>query len=366
MSPEDTRSMCCRLRIDNTQLAKRGGGLFGANPLTGSIGVVTINLPRLAYLAKNEEDLYDRLGELMDLAMESLETKRAFLEKLTDSNLYPYTSFYLSEVKERFGSYWKNHFSTIGLVGMNEACINLIGNGIVSAEGRAFAIRILDFMRSRILNYQKQTGNHYNLEATPAEGTSFRLAKKDRAQFDGIVSADDDRKDAPFYTNSIHVPVNAFDDIFAVLDHQDELQTKFTGGTVVHLFLGERIVDTTIVKNLVRTITHTYKLPYFSLTPTFSVCQVHGYLAGEHQVCPTCGSATEIYSRIVGYLRPVQQWNDGKRNEFVLRKPLGFSSCDLSQKKQKHSHDNEMKYGVNDVPMDAIESSTKRSCLKIA
>ncbi|MDR2577023.1 MAG: ribonucleoside triphosphate reductase [Puniceicoccales bacterium] len=326
MSPEDTRSMCCRLRIDNTQLEKRGGGLFGANPLTGSVGVVTINLPRLAYLSENEEDFRGRLSKLMDLAKESLEVKREFLERLTDSNLYPYTSFYLADIRERFGCYWKNHFSTIGLVGMNEACINLLGNGIVTEEGRAFALRTLDFMRARILDYQKQTGNHYNLEATPAEGTSFRLAKKDRVQFEGIVAADDDQRDAPFYTNSIHVPVNAFDDIFAVLDHQDELQTKFTGGTVVHLYLGERIADTSVVKNLVRTITHNYKLPYFSLTPTFSVCPTHGYLAGEQAVCPTCGATTEVYSRIVGYLRPVQQWNDGKRSEFILRKPLGFSS----------------------------------------
>ncbi|MDR3316633.1 MAG: ribonucleoside triphosphate reductase [Puniceicoccales bacterium] len=326
MKPEDTRSMCCRLRIDNTQLVKRGGGLFGANPLTGSIGVVTLNLPRLAYLSKNEGDFRERLAALMDLARESLEIKRNFLERLTATNLYPYTSFYLSAIRERMGCYWKNHFSTIGLVGMNEACTNLLGEGIVGKIGKAFALRTLDFMRGRILDYQKETGNHYNLEATPAEGTSFRLAKKDRAKFKEISTADGIGGDAPFYTNSIHVPVNAFDDIFAVLEHQDELQTKFTGGTVVHLFLGERITDTSTVKNLARTITDNYRLPYFSLTPTFSVCPVHGYLSGEHPTCPDCGSATEVYSRIVGYLRPVQQWNDGKQCEFKLRKSLGYGN----------------------------------------
>jgi ribonucleoside-triphosphate reductase len=327
MSPEDTRSMCCRLRIDNTQLEKRGGGLFGANPLTGSVGVVTLNMPRLAYLAKDEEDFRKRLVDLMDLAKESLEVKRVFLEKLTESNLYPYTTFYLSGIRERLGSYWKNHFSTIGLVGMNEACVNLLDEGIVGEKGHAFALRTLDFMRDRILDYQRQTGNHYNLEATPAEGTSFRLARKDRSRYDDIHVANDGTKradDVPFYTNSIHVPVNAFDDIFAILDHQDELQTKFTGGTVVHLFLGERIADTGTVKKLVKTITDRYRLPYFSLTPTFSVCPACGYLPGEQSKCPHCGARTEVYSRIVGYLRPVEQWNDGKQCEFALRRP---SSC---------------------------------------
>jgi ribonucleoside-triphosphate reductase len=328
MNPEDTRSMCCRLRIDNTQLEKRGGGLFGANPLTGSVGVVTLNMPRLAYLARDENDFRRRLTTLMDLAKESLEVKRNLLENLTANNLYPYTSFYLASIRERLGSYWKNHFSTIGLVGMNEACINLLGKGIVSEEGRAFALRTLDFMRDRIRNYQTQTGNHYNLEATPAEGTSFRLARKDRSRYDGIHVANDGTAQAdsvPFYTNSIHVPVNAFDDIFAVLDHQDELQTKFTGGTVVHLFLGERIEDTATVKKLVKTITDRYRLPYFSLTPTFSVCPSCGYLSGEQPKCPHCSCETEVYSRIVGYLRPVQQWNDGKQCEFALRKSLSCS-----------------------------------------
>lgn len=328
MNPDDARSMCCRLRIDNTQLEKRGGGLFGANPLTGSVGVVTINLPRIGYLSKSKEEFFARLSATMDIAKESLEIKRALLEKLTASNLYPYTTFYLKDIKMRFGKYWKNHFSTIGLVGMNETCLNFLKTPITTDEGKSFAIEVLDFMRDRIINYQKETGNHYNLEATPAEGTSFRLAKKDKSRFRDIIAANEANQkldnDVPFYTNSIHVPVDFTDDLFELLDHQDELQTKFTGGTVVHAFLGERISDPNVVKNLVRKIAENYKLPYYSLTPTFSVCPEHGYLAGEKKTCPHCGKQTEIYSRIVGYLRPVQQWNDGKQAEFKMRSSLKF------------------------------------------
>lgn len=328
MNPDDARSMCCRLRIDNTQLEKRGGGLFGANPLTGSVGVVTINLPRIGYLSKSKEEFFARLSATMDIAKESLEIKRALLEKLTASNLYPYTTFYLKDIKMRFGKYWKNHFSTIGLVGMNETCLNFLKTPITTDEGKSFAIEVLDFMRDRIINYQKETGNHYNLEATPAEGTSFRLAKKDKSRFRDIIAANEANQkldnDVPFYTNSIHVPVDFTDDLFELLDHQDELQTKFTGGTVVHAFLGERISDPNVVKNLVRKIAENYKLPYYSLTPTFSVCPEHGYLAGEQKTCPHCGKQTEIYSRIVGYLRPVQQWNDGKQAEFKMRSSLRF------------------------------------------
>ena len=329
MNPDDVRSMCCRLRIDNTKLEKRGGGLFGANPLTGSVGVVTINLPRIGYLSKTEEEFFDRLARLMDVAKESLEIKRSLLEKLTSANLYPYTTFYLKDIKSRFGSYWKNHFSTIGLVGMNEACTNFIGKPITDPDGKAFAIKVLDFMRERILGYQQETGNHYNLEATPAEGTSFRLAKKDKAMFgSNIKAANESRQkndnDVPFYTNSIHVPVDYTDDLFELFDHQDELQTKFTGGTVVHAFLGEKISDTETVKNLVRKIAENYRLPYYSLTPTFSVCPEHGYLSGEQKKCPHCGKQTEIYSRIVGYIRPVQQWNDGKQAEYKMRTSLRF------------------------------------------
>ncbi|MDR0595405.1 MAG: ribonucleoside triphosphate reductase [Puniceicoccales bacterium] len=336
MSPEDTRSMCCRLRIDNTQLRKRGGGLFGANPLTGSVGVVTINLPRIGFLAKSKTEFLARLAALMELASKSLEIKRELLEKLTSSNLYPYTTFYLKDIKKRFGKYWENHFSTIGLVGMNEACLNFLGKSITTPEGKEFALEVLDFMRNKIMEFQQMTGNFYNLEATPAEGTSFRLAKKDKARFKEEIFAANEKEqkcdgDVPFYTNSVHVPVNYTDDLFSVLDHQDDLQTKFTGGTVVHLFLGERVSDKNVVKTLVKSIAQNYKLPYYSLTPTFSVCQDHGYLAGEQAVCPHCGKRTEIYSRIVGYIRPVQQWNDGKQAEFKLRSNLHFDTCPCSQ-----------------------------------
>ncbi|MDR1906696.1 MAG: ribonucleoside triphosphate reductase [Puniceicoccales bacterium] len=326
MKPEDTRSMCCRLRIDNTQLEKRGGGLFGANPLTGSVGVVTINLPRIAYLSNTKEEFFVRLNALMNLAKESLEIKRTLLEKLTNANLYPYTTFYLKWAKQRLGCYWKNHFSTLGIVGMNEACLNLLGENIASQSGRQFALEILDHMRGKIVEFQRETGNHFNLEATPAESTSFRLALKDKKKF-GSKIIDASVTDVPFYTNSVHVPVNYTDDLFSILDHQDDLQTKFTGGTVVHCFLGERIYDTDIVKNLVRKIATNYKLPYFSLTPTFSICPTHGYLSGEKKQCPSCGAKTEVYSRVVGYLRPVQQWNDGKQAEFTMRKTLKFQNC---------------------------------------
>ncbi|MDR2603584.1 MAG: ribonucleoside triphosphate reductase [Puniceicoccales bacterium] len=331
MNPDDSRSMCCRLRIDNTQLEKRGGGLFGANPLTGSVGVVTINLPRIGHLSKTREEFFDRLSTIMNIAKDSLEIKRALLEKLTASNLYPYTTFYLKDIRSRFGQFWKNHFSTIGLVGMNEACLNFLNQDITSKAGKAFALDVLDFMREKIIKFQKETGNHYNLEATPAEGTSFRLAKKDKMRFKDIKAANErnqhEQNDVPFYTNSIHVPVDFTDDLFELLDHQDELQTKFTGGTVVHAFLGERISDAEVVKNLVRKIAENYRLPYYSLTPTFSICPEHGYLVGEQKTCPHCSKKTEIYSRIVGYLRPVQQWNDGKQAEFKMRSSLQFDQC---------------------------------------
>lgn len=325
MSPDDARSMCCRLRIDNTQLEKRGGGLFGAHPLTGSVGVVTINLARLGYVAKTRKDFKRRLGKLMDLARDSLETKRKLLEELTAAGLYPYTKFYLRDMKERFGVYWKNHFSTIGLNGMNEACVNLFGKDIGSEDGRAFAADVLDFMRERLLKYQQATGNNYNLEASPAEGTSMRLALKDRAQLPNCAIAN--RREVeqgaqPFYTNSTHLPVNYSDDPFEVLDLQEDTQCKYTGGTVIHLFLGERITDHRAVRDFVRRVAENYRIPYFSLTPTFSICPVHGYLSGEHETCPQCGEGTEIYSRIVGYLRPVAQWNDGKQSEFTKRKTL--------------------------------------------
>jgi ribonucleoside-triphosphate reductase len=324
MNPEDARSMCCRLRIDNRQLERRGGGLFGANPLTGSIGVVTLNLPRLGFTSKDEKEFQGQLAHLMDLAKESLEIKRKVLEKFTEKNLYPYSKYYLRNMKERHGVYWKNHFNTIGIVGMNEAAVNLLGENIASKEGLAFAERTLDFMRDRLLEYQTETGNNYNLEATPAEGTSYRLAQKDKEKFPEIIVANEDvyqkTKADPFYTNSTHLPVNYTDDIFEALDLQDPLQTKYTGGTVMHLFVGEKITDPSAVKNMVKKICETYHLPYFTFSPTFSVCPTHGYIAGEHFKCPECEAKCEVYSRVVGYLRPVDQWNKGKRAEFQMRK----------------------------------------------
>jgi ribonucleoside-triphosphate reductase len=327
MSPEDTRSMCCRLRLNlrdlpsQQLLEKRGGGLFGANPLTGSIGVVTINMPRLGYLASDEGEFLERLGELMDLARDSLEIKRKILERFTENNLYPYTRYYLRSVRERFGQYWKNHFSTIGLVGLNEACLNLLGTNVGSPSGQLFALRVLDYMREKLVTFQEKTGSNYNLEATPAEGTSYRLARIDAEKFPAIRSGNDSPSvGRPFYTNSSQLPVQYSDDVFEVLDLQDELQTKYTGGTVVHLFVGEEIVDIRNVKELVKLICQRYHLPYFTITPTFSVCPTHGYLSGKQESCPRCGGAAEVYSRVVGYLRPVNQWNEGKVEEFKARK----------------------------------------------
>lgn len=324
MNPEDARSMCCRLRIDNRELEYRGGGLFGSNPLTGSIGVVTMNLPKIAYQAKNEQDFFHILSEKMELAKESLEKKRKVLENFTDKDLYPYTKYYLRDIKSRHGNYWTNHFSTIGLVGMNEACLNLLGEGIGDETGRQFALKTMDFMREKIVQFQKQTGHNYNLEATPAEGTSYRLAKMDKENLVEIKCANDDdyylKGARPFYTNSSQLPINFTDDIFEVLDHQDELQTKYTGGTVVHIYAGERIHDIKIMKNLVRKICENYRLPYFTFSPTFSSCPNHGYISGEHFSCPKCGSESEVFSRVVGYIRPVKQWNEGKKTEFKTRK----------------------------------------------
>lgn len=292
MDPEDARSMCCRLRLDNRELHKRGGGLFGAAPLTGSIGVVTINLPRIGYVAQNEKEFFAKLDVLMDVAKESLEIKRKLVEKLTDQGLYPYTKFYLAPIKMRRGTYWSNHFSTIGLVGMNEAARNLIGVDITTNKGQKFAEKVLTYMRKRIIGYQKATGNLFNLEATPAEGTAYRLARIDRKLHKGIIFANNEAVQAggsePYYTNSSQLPVGFTEDIFEALDLQDNLQTKYTGGTVLHGFLGERLWDTEATKGLVRKIAENYKLPYFTLTPTFSICPTHGYIAGEHYQCPQC------------------------------------------------------------------------------
>jgi len=323
MKPEDVRSMCCRLRINTQKLERKGGGLFGANPKTGSIGVVTINLPRLGYLCHSEEEFFEALAKMMDLAKNSLEIKRKVLERFTEQGLYPYTKFYLRDIKNTFGGYWKNHFSTIGLIGMNEACLNLLGTDIGTEKGQRFAKKVLDFMRDRLIQYQEETSNNYNLEATPAEGTSYRLAKIDKEKYPDIICANEPQwKEGaePFYTNSTQLPVNYTDDIFEALDLQDELQTKYTGGTVMHLFVGERISDPSTVKLLVKRICEQYRLPYFTITPTFSICPNHGYLSGEHHQCPECDAETEVYSRVVGYLRPVKQWNNGKKEEFKMRK----------------------------------------------
>ncbi|MDD3491462.1 MAG: ribonucleoside triphosphate reductase [Candidatus Pacebacteria bacterium] len=318
LSPEDARSMCCRLRLDNRELYKRGGGLFGANPLTGSIGVVTINMPRLGYLSKTKKDFFARLFHLMDLAEESLEIKRKILEDWTEKGLYPYAKHYLGNVQKMRGTYWGNHFSTIGLIGMNECLLNFLGIDIGNKKGIKFAEEVLDKMRERLVKYQERTGNLYNLEATPAEGTSYRLALKDKKKYPDIIAAGEQE---PYYTNSTQLPVNYTDDLFEALKLQDSLQTKYTGGTVFHAFLGEAISDPEAVKSLIKLVFEKFHLPYLTLTPTFSVCPVHGYIAGEHFVCPQCTieQPCEVYSRIVGYLRPVQQWHKGKQEEFKER-----------------------------------------------
>lgn len=323
MSPEDARSMCCRLRLDNRELLKRGGGLFGANPLTGSIGVVTINLPRIGYMAENEKDFFEHIEKTILLAKESLVIKRKILERFTDKNLYPYTKFYLREIKKGSGLYWKNHFSTIGIIGMNETCLNFLGENIGSEQGQTFSLKVMDFIRDMIAEIQEETGDLFNLEATPAEGTSYRLSMLDKKRFPDIVCANEEdyrKGSAPYYTNSTQLPVNYTDDIYETLMLQDKLQTKYTGGTVLHVFLGELVTDTNAIKGLIKKVATNFKLPYFTLTPTFSVCSSHGYLNGKQEKCPKCNQETEVYSRVVGYLRPVKQWNNGKQSEFAMRK----------------------------------------------
>ncbi len=300
MDPEDARSMCCRLRLDNRELRKRMGGLFGAAPLTGSIGVVTINLPRVGYLAKDKKDFYKRLDELMDISRDSLEVKRKVIDNFTKKGLYPYAKFYLEATLQRKGSCWANHFSTIGLVGMNEAVVNLIGKSITTKAGVKLAEEILVHMREKMIKFQEETGNLYNLEATPAEGTSYRLAIKDQKRFPNMIFANDlaVKKGAqPYYTNSSQLPVGYTDDLFEALDLQDKLQTKYTGGTVLHGFLGERINDIETTKNLVKKIASNYEMPYFTLSPTFSVCPIHGYLTGEQKSCPKCVVKSKIFKK---------------------------------------------------------------------
>jgi ribonucleoside-triphosphate reductase len=332
MDPSDARSMCCRLRLDLTKLSNRGGGgLFGSGVLTGSIGVVTVNLPRLGYLSKTKKEFLERLGSIMDIAKESLELKRKTIEDFTDKGLYPYSKHYLAGVKKAKGQYFKNHFATIGIVGMHEALLNFMGEGIDTPKGKKVALEIMDFMRERLVKYQTETGSIYNLEATPAESTAYRLAQKDRKEFKDIITSG--TKKVPYYTNSTQLPVNYTDDIFEELDLQDELQCKYTGGTTEHVFLGEELSDIETGKKAIKKFFETYKLPFLAFVPTFSICPIHGYIAGKHFTCPKCTieQPCEVYSRVVGYLRPVTQWNEGKQQEFKDRKVFKVKSKEVAK-----------------------------------
>ncbi len=317
LSPEDAVSMCCRLRLDVGELRKRGGGLFGSNPLTGSIGVFTINLPRIGYLSITKEEFMKRLHNIASIGKISLEIKRKIIEQQSEKGLYPYTSYMLRHVKERTGQYWYNHFNTIGIVGMNEALVNFTGKDITTPEGQSFAIEVMNYLREIMIEFQKETGNFYNLEATPAEGASYRLARIDRERYPDIYAAGED---VPYYTNSSQLPVGFTDDIFEVMELQDELQSLYTGGTVQHLYLGESIQETEVCRNVIKRCFENYKMPYISITPTFSVCNNHGYLRGEQFICPHCGSETEVWSRVTGYLRPVSNYNKGKKEEYFQRR----------------------------------------------
>jgi ribonucleoside-triphosphate reductase len=318
MNPEDVRSMCCRLRIDNTELRKRGGGYFGSNPLTGSIGVVTMNLPLLAYLAKDKDEYFNMLETHMEIAKRSLELKRQTLEKLTrDLRLYPFSMLYLQGVYDRFGEYWKNHFNTIGLVGMNEACRNLTGEDIISNEGLQFAIETLDFMRDKCIQYQEETDNMFNLEATPAEGTSYKLARRDKERYPDIITSG--TAEAPYYTNSTQLPVYTDAPLGFYLTHQNKLQTKYTGGTVFHIWNGEVTPRWEAVSKLVKRVAQNTELPYYTYSPTTSVCPKCGFIAGEVHTCPDCGSKCEVWQRVTGYFSVVDNWNTGKKQEFTER-----------------------------------------------
>lgn len=349
MEPSDIRSMCCRLRLDLRELRKKSGGYFGSGESTGSIGVVTVNLPRLAYLAKNEEDFYKRLDRMMDIAARSLNVKREVISKLLLEGLYPYTKRYL-------GSF-ENHFSTIGLVGMNEAALNAswIKENLGNDKAQAFARDVLNHMRERLLIYQEKYHALYNLEATPAESTAYRLAKHDVEKYPDIITASDDVK-SPYYTNSSHLPVGYTDDIFEALDIQDELQTLYTSGTVFHAFLGEKLPDYKAAMNLVRKIAENYRLPYYTISPTYSICHTHGYIKGEVYECPICHEKTEVWSRITGYYRPVQNWNTGKMKEFSDRREY-----DMGYKDNSTQLDNNPVYEKGDVVM-LFETKTCPNC----
>ena len=324
MEPSDVRSMCCRLRLDLRELRKKSGGFFGSGESTGSVGVVTINMPRIAYLATDEKDFYKRLDKMMDIAARSLKVKRTVITKLLENGLYPYTKRYLGT--------FDNHFSTIGLVGMNEACLNAkwLRKDLTHKEAQDFTVDVLNHMRTRLSDYQEQYGDLYNLEATPAESTAYRLARHDVKRFPDIITAAKNPGDTPYYTNSSHLPVGYTEDVFSALDIQDRLQTLYTSGTVFHAFLGERMPDWKSATNLVRKIAENYSLPYYTISPTYSVCKNHGYIAGEHFKCPQCGENTEVYSRITGYYRPVQNWNDGKTQEYKDRKEYDIATSHLT------------------------------------
>ncbi|WIV11583.1 ribonucleoside triphosphate reductase [Proteiniborus sp. MB09-C3] len=316
LSPEDVRSMCCRLRLDNRELRRRGGGLFGANPLTGSINVVTLNMGRIGYLAHSVEEFKKRVRELMEISKEICETKRKVLERYMDAGLYPYSRFYLQAIKDAEGEYFKNHFSTIGLNGMNEACINLLGKDITTEEGRDFAIDIMEFMNRVIQIFQEETGSLWNLEASPAEGAAYRFARMDKKMYPKIFTQGTDE---PYYTNSTQLPVDHTKDIFEAIEHQDKLQTLYTGGTVLHGFIGEEINSIETVKLLLQRAFENSRIPYLTITPTYSICPDHGYLRGEQFTCPDCGKNTEVWTRVVGFHRPIQSWNKGKKEEYEDR-----------------------------------------------
>lgn len=356
MEPSDVRSMCCRLRLDLRELRKKTGGYFGSGESTGSVGVVTINMPRIAYLATDEEDFFDRLKHMMDIAARSLKVKRQVISKLLDEGLYPYTKRYLGN--------FNNHFSTIGLIGMNEVGLNAkwLGKDMADARTQAFTKKVLNYMRDRLSDYQELYGDLYNLEATPAESTTYRLAKHDKEKWPDIKTAGKEG-DVPYYTNSSHLPVDYTEDIFSALDIQDELQTLYTSGTVFHAFLGEKLPDWKAAAKLVRTIAQNYKLPYYTISPTYSICKNHGYLAGEHFVCPHCGEKAEVYSRITGYYRPVQNWNEGKGQEYKNR--IVYSNLSFNQKNERTEEKpaNKVELHVNDDLLeDGLYLFTTKTC----
>ena len=358
MEPSDVRSMCCRLRLDLRELRKKSGGFFGSGESTGSVGVVTINMPRIAYLSADKDEFYRRLDHMMDVAARSLNIKRTVITKLLNEGLYPYTKRYLGT--------FENHFSTIGLIGMNEACLNArwIRKDLTETEAQEFTKEVLNHMRERLSDYQEQYGDLYNLEATPAESTTYRLAKHDKRRYPDIITAGGD-EGAPYYTNSSHLPVGYTEDVFSALDIQDELQTLYTSGTVFHAFLGEKLPDWKAAANLVRKIALNYKLPYYTLSPTYSICKQHGYIAGEHFECPHCGEKTEVYSRITGYYRPVQNWNDGKAHEFKDRRTYDIGRSVLKHEGVLHPDTAAPAAEATDMPVRLFATATCPNC-KIA